>query len=247
MERNLLEKAAHKITDILTDRIFYTYCKSKLEEDILFIRNAGVENIKEFKTELWHHGFSYYTGLYRGKKVFIKVDNFFHFLENDVRIYEIFCRKIENHLVDIIDYYFEKKKQFIIFEFFEGKPLTEKDLNEKFLEIIKGILEVFEEYRFVHRDFRLDNFLLKKDKITLIDFTFSASKKINLKELDKRKFLERQTLRRLGFYKPSLYQWDDYFSIYTILNKVKDKEKKEIIEKYKSIFKSRIGKNTYKV
>ena len=82
------------------------------------------------------------------------------------------------------------------------------------------------ERKVIHRDLKLDNFMICKNKIKIIDFTFANSldKNSNFKELDISKNENYLILKGLGP-DPKDLQWNDAIAIINILNSMPNSNK----------------------
>jgi len=144
--------------------------------------------------------------------------------------------------------------QILISEFSEEKELTEQDIldNPDRLLQIYEILKIINSRGCIHRDIKLNNFLLKDDEVRVIDFTFSTSlNHFNMfKDLSLVNKEDAVILKNLGgIYKPNIFQWNDFYSIDLILDRLfsedMDIEKRLKIIKYKELFKGSIPGNDY--
>lgn len=217
---------------------------------ILKLKSVGVRDIKLFRFKNWHHGFAYFIGIYDDKKVFVKFDTKFHLLCNDKLVYEICKPYLSEEMVDILASDTDCKIEYIVYEFIEDSiELNEQILidNPNYIEQIIYILNTISSQGIIHRDIKLDNFLVVDNKLKIIDFTFAISE--NFKDLDTSISDNCYTLEFLGMgLNPKPFVWDDYYSITQILSKIelKSDNNRDIFKKWRLQASSMIGKFQYK-
>ena len=178
-----------------------------------------------FKFRDWHLGYCYFTGVYQGRKVFIKVDTKLHLLNNDLIVYNLCATELKENLVHICSYRMDKWMQYIVYEFIESTELlSNKLLVEKptYINQMINIIDNLSNAGIIHRDLKLENFLVSNGHVKIIDFTFSNSNTVNsFKDLN---ILQKHHAAILGYlnggYKPSKFVWDDYYSLMKILKEV---------------------------
>lgn len=209
------------------------------------LKNKSYDDIKHFKIHDWHHGFAYFTATLNGLKVFIKFDTQLNIISNDYNAYEILKNNIPENLVKIVDYDLSKNIQYVAYEFELGsKELKSEDLIEEIelVNQIKLMVDIINKEGIIHRDIKLDNFLLCNGKIKIIDFTFSVFP--GAKDLDLNYKKNCNILRGLGKgLNPKPFFWDDVYAVYNILLKINDPKFVDCIDELKK----NIGKNTYSV
>jgi serine/threonine protein kinase len=212
-------------------------------------KSYQIENIKIFRFKKWHHGFLYLTAFHKDKKLFIKIDTNYLLIENEENFYQLFTKELNDHLIPLNFCYYSDRFQLMVTDFLECKELTVNDLNEENLNTILSILNVIAFKKIVHRDINLNNFILYKNTIKIIDFSFSIDldgsifKELNLSSIDNIK-----TLKGLneGF-KPGIYTWNDFYSMYKIIHDNKLTLDSNIFEIYLEKFKKRLPSVSYKV
>lgn len=184
---------------------------------------SKVDNIEPYFISNWHHGFAYFIGKLNGQKVFIKTSDKFPYLCNDIIAEKILKDKVLTpKVLGIISL---DKFELVIFEFIEGRTLNPHDLisNPRIVSQLITIINEINNSGVIHRDIKLNNFLIDKDKnIYIIDFTFSISidKNLHFKELDESNKEEVKILKSIGEDdKPSLYHWNDMFSLNKIIER----------------------------
>tara|TARA_B100001250_G_scaffold213982_1_gene183545 strand:- start:26449 stop:27201 length:753 start_codon:yes stop_codon:yes gene_type:complete len=220
----------------------------------IILRKYNIKSITFWKFLNWHTGYCYFRGVYEEREVFVKIDTKLHLLTNDKIAYDI-CKEImQDDLVEIITYSLDSKIQFIAYEFLNFHELDESILlnNMQYLNEIDRILNNLSKLGIIHRDIKLDNFLVLNNKLKIIDFTFAISN-INkdFKELDVRFFKNCFILESLGnSLNPAPFVWDDYYSFRSILMKlnkdISDDKSLRLISSMKNADKY-IGKNQYNI
>jgi len=235
-----------------------------LKRSIFFLKNhlkissalsdLNVRDIKVFKFKNWHDGFAYYSGLFNGEIVFLKISTKHFFLDNELFFYDIF--KDDLSLLRVINLSKNKNIQILISEFSEEKELTEQDIlddPDRLLQIYE-ILKIINSKDCIHRDIKLNNFLLRDNKVRVIDFTFStsfnSSNIFNDLTFDNKE--DTAILINLGgIYKPNIFKWNDFYSVDLIIDRLfsedMDIEKRLVISKYKELFKKNIAGNDFQL
>ena len=217
-----------------------------------YLRDLNVSKVKVFKFKNWHNSFAYYTGIFNGNLVFIKISTKHLFLENEKIFYDIF--KSDLSLLKVLSLSENNNTQILISEFSNEKELTEQDIldNPDRLLQIYEILKVINRKDCIHRDIKLSNFFLMDNKVRIIDFTFST--RLNHSNMFKELIFDNNedavVLKNLGgIYKPNIFQWNDFYSMYLILNGISSEdmciEKRLELIKYKELFKNNISGNNY--
>jgi tRNA A-37 threonylcarbamoyl transferase component Bud32 len=190
---------------------------------------SKVDDIAPYLISNWHHGFAYFIGKLNGQKVFIKTADEFFYLCNDIAAEKILKDKILTPKV--LEAISLDKFEMVVFEFIEGNTLNPHDLinHEGIPQQLILIINELNKVGLFHRDIKLNNFLVDKDKnVYIIDFTFSVSNNatLHLKELDKRNKEELKILNSIGEgYNQSYHQWNDKFSLNKILERIVDHQK----------------------
>ena len=216
------------------------------------LKDLNVSDVNIFRFKNWHDGFAYYSGLYKDDIVFIKISTRHLFLDNEKIFYDIF--KNDLSLLKVIHFFENENIQILISEFSDEKELTEQDiLNDP--DILLQIFEILKTIKHkdcIHRDIKLNNFLLKDNKIRIIDFTYSTclnySNRFNDLSFNKKE--DVIILKKLGgVFKPNIFKWNDFHSIDVVLEKLfsedMDIDKRLKILKYKQLFRKNIANNYY--
>ena len=218
------------------------------------ITELGIKDVKVFKFTSWHDGFAFYYGLLNEKKVFVKISTKHFFLGNEVAFYDIFNSHLE--LLQILDFFEDKDIQILVLNFSESRELQEDDIlnNPSILLELYKIIKTINSKECIHRDIKLNNFLIEDDKIQIIDFTFSTSFKkskifrellINHKE-------EYKLICNLGEgLNPNIFEWNDFYSMNKIIesvlcNEIENQKRKEILG-FKQLFVNEIPNNNHSV
>jgi len=218
------------------------------------LNKFNIKKVRFFNFLNWHNGYCYFKGIYLGKEVFVKVDTKLHLLINDKIAYDLCKDVMQDDLVKVIHHSLESKIQFIAYSFIDSIELDESILlnNIDYLDDIVRILCNLSKLDIIHRDIKLDNFLVSNNKLKIIDFTFANSNtQKDFKEIDVENSFNCFLLEFLGAgLNPSPFVWDDYYSFYTILKKIEEgvsiSHKEKLNACLKEIQKS-IGKNKYSI
>jgi serine/threonine protein kinase len=241
----ILYELLRKFVKLSRSIFFYTIYFKKLHH---ILKQINVERLKLFRFIDWHDGYAYFVAYKDGKKVFIKMDLFLQFLGNEYLSFKTLKNKV--NLLPIKEIYTIDGYQVLVSPFVEGKNLTESDLIEKpdLLNDIFNILETINNQGIIHRDIRLENFMLINAELYIIDFTFAcglprSSVKNDFKRLSLNSPPQKKILRNLGAkINPSEYVWNDFYSVDQIIkrmlknNKDMSQEVRVLIEKYKVKF-----------
>lgn len=223
------------------------------------LKSKGIDKIQLFNFQDWHHGYAYFLGEHKSKKVFIKVDTKLHLLENDILAYDICKESLEDSLAQVVDFYTNDNMQIIVYEYLYGELLSEELLlaSPNILEQIVDALIDINRLGIIHRDIKLNNFFVVDNKIKIIDFTFANSLKNNnkFKELNLNIRMNCKILSFLGMdLNPQDFEWNDFYHMKTILEKIIQAENKQMeastknmLEKYIQKFKELEADNTYKI
>lgn len=211
----------------------------------------NIQDRNKFNENNWHHGYCYFTGIYNNKKVFIKIDTKLNMLKNEKIFYDIMSENISKYLIPMELFYENENLQLIVYEFMSDYcELNEEKLikNLNYIDDIYLILKQMKDKKVIHRDINLNNFLVNRNSLKIIDFTFSYSINENskFKELDISKKENFLLLKGLGRgLNPKNYQWNDSISIIKILKSYYFDAKRKEIDYYISNFKKLSFNNTY--
>jgi serine/threonine protein kinase len=218
------------------------------------INKYSLQNIKPFKFLDWHHGAFYFTGKLKEKKIFIKTDFLFNLLENENTAFQIMQKNnMDNSLLNVN--IFSKENNIIITDYANAigfiDYMNSVDDSEK-IKIINKLIEIvlnLKELKLIHRDIKLDNFLVLNGELKIIDFLFCMGLYDN-----KNKFLElsKQVKNSINILegmnknnKPAKLLWDDMYSLSNILTELQKDYKLNLTEQKKKID-CLVGKYTYK-
>ena len=218
------------------------------------LKKCNFSKIRLFKFTSWHHGYCYLIGFIGENKVFIKIDTKFLLLKNEYISYK-YLKNTELNLVKVYGFFDFGDIQIIAFDFFVAKNLSEEDIVKKPKQMISEItnsIDVLIQNNICHRDIKLDNFLLKDDKIFMIDFSFA----INIKQGKENVLKELSptnenvfVLKYLGINikNENFIIWNDYYSMQQILIKLNEVYALDnpIINKYIDQFDALILNNNY--
>ncbi|HIF9310841.1 TPA: hypothetical protein ACX6RK_003084 [Photobacterium damselae] len=186
--------------------------------------NKEINRVRPYKPKLWHDGFFYFTGYYKGNKTYIKAQIF----GKDVLNEYYFFNKIEKITnfdgkgFNIPSVYYNKKGVLISYVFFEflekARELTYSDRDK--VEYIFNSILTLNGNGIILRDLKLSNVMIDEGRVIFIDFTFA-------KEIDKKNnyYFELKNKRLLYLlgenYKPERFRWDDMYSLLIISKKMK--------------------------
>jgi len=207
---------------MLLDIVFMTFYFIPFK---FVLRRAGVKKCVIFSGKAPLNGYAYFTGEIGKKKVFIKFDTKYHLINNDVLAYKKCKNKLDKYLVKIIAFKNTGKIRYVIYEFFESTTLNNNNIleNPQLISDIYKVISGINSLRLIHRDIKLDNFLIKNNKLKIIDLTLMASlddsnkfKSFNINNKNEKKTLH--TLNKK--YSPPGLVWNDFYSLQLILKEV---------------------------
>lgn len=186
-------------------------------------KELALHDLKTFRHDTWHHGYAYFTARMNDHQVFIKVDTQFRFLSNEVLANQLIKDKLKTP--DLYAHFKSGEFEAVVFEFLPARLINAGDIlkNPALLEQILFIIQTMNDLGIIHRDIKLNNFMLANQEIFIIDFTFAISKQSHLrfKELDARVKSQRKVLNSLGDgHNPSRWVWNDFLSINHILEEL---------------------------
>lgn len=105
----------------------------------------------------------------------------FNLVKNSFHQEKKILKKLDKNenIIGLVDFFEENNTKYLVLEYFEGislkkyflgNELPEKDILKIFLEIVKIVIEVHDEY-VIHRDIKPSNILInRKNEIKIIDF-----------------------------------------------------------------------------
>ena len=185
--------------------------------------HVNLYDVHPFNYANWHHGFCYFTAYLDGKKVFVKVDTQLKILKNEKVFYDYMEKEISKYLIPTYGFHEDHSLELMLFEFLEdAQELNDEILlnNLHYLNDIIIILKKIEEKKLIHRDIRLENFMITDNRIKIIDFTFanSLSKNSDFIDLDINNNKDYTILKALGEkLKPKKFEWNDFISLSNII------------------------------
>jgi tRNA A-37 threonylcarbamoyl transferase component Bud32 len=245
----LLWGVFHKFKNALYIFVKYNFIKNELIK-------LHVSGIKIYKFKRWHEGYFYFTGRRNGEKLFIKIDSKMLLLKNEVIANEILQKDLSDNLIPVCGYLESPTMQIIVYPYIKPVELTiEKLLNNVgLINDILNILILINKNNVIHRDVKLDNFILDGNKIKMLDFSFAtAIRGINtFTELDISKRYYFQAMKFLGDgLNPKKFEWNDFYSLYKIVQQVELKvtsqdSSLENIHKILYLINKKIDGNTFK-
>lgn len=219
----------------------------KIRQDL---KKCNVESFRPYMMLKWHHGFIYLKGKYFGSDVFIKIDTRYNLLINELTVREIFKEKMTFTPLKL---YYKGNFEYLIFEFIDYKTINQKYLLENLSKTIEAMIEAIEilnNLDILHRDIKLDNFILYDNEIILTDFVYAITiEKSNLKEVDL-KAPGKKLLQDLSRTKE--LRWDDMTNLRLELENIMEMQKgiltrhqRVLIEEKIKLLHSKEGKTTY--
>ncbi len=218
-------KTKFKVLVSLLEKSYYYLSRYKAINEA-FIKN-NVTKVKPLHFRRWHLGCAYFSGVINGKKVFIKIDTSLLLLKNEKFFYDIMNEVIPNQLLDLHFFYEVFNLQVICFSYAENATELTPELlitHPNYLSEAVFILKKIRTNSVIHRDIKLDNFIISNGKLKIIDFYFSCGlfgKHGSFKEVDRDVDDNLLILKRLGSkYKPSDFLWNDFVSLKNILNEI---------------------------
>ena len=171
-----------------------------------------------------------------------------------MKFYDIF--KNELPLPKQINFLFKNNVQILITEFLESRELCSDYILETPDILLKvfNILDIINKKGYIHRDIKLNNFLLVDNELRIIDFTFSTSflDSNNIINLDASNIDDLTILKNLGGkFKPNIFEWNDFYSMVLIIDEVILKDMtdglRSTILNYQKLFIKNINNNSYKI
>lgn len=215
------------------------------------LKELNLKRITIFNFLKSHDGYLYYYGFLKEMKVFVKVDTRLYHLKNEVVFYNIFKDKLS--LIQVLDFYENQDFQILISEFTEDKQLNESEIiaNPKILLDIFEILKIINHNLVIHRDVRLENFIIHDGHVRIIDFTFATSlQSLHLfKNLSVENNYELEVLKKIGCnFKPNILEWNDFYSMHQIIEQILDlqmlERERSLIKEYNTLFINKIKNNS---
>lgn len=243
----MLQNLKTKLSKVVRNSFLYISSIIIIKKDLV---NVNLTQLKPLKISSWHHGYMYFKGYLNNTKVFIKVDTKYFLLYNELKIRELFNKDVDFTKLLL---YKKGRYEYLFFKFIKYEILNIEFIKEKGVSfVLSELLSKIKKINnkgVLHRDIKLDNFIIIDNQIVLNDYVYSISNKIKgFKDVD----LNIQGLKLLeDLNKSNKLYWDDMESLYRevlrISNHVSfsDQELKE----FKMIMddiKKQIGKNYYR-
>lgn len=219
------------------------------------LKDQSIYDLAPFRRSSWHMSAKYFSGRINGRKIFIKTDNRYKMLENEINIWT----KLQYHNVSTPDLVNASEcvgTGYMVSEFISGDSLfnyLQEDkltlLGNKDVRGIAGqilsIIDGLDQADIVHRDITPKNIIITRKnnciKATIIDYTFSIDRSVANYDKDLPKWL---VILLGGKYRFKLGVWDDAYSAYSIVSEIQSKSSVDlsvILEKLES----KIGANQY--
>ncbi len=243
---NFLSKNNYQITRPKDSSFFFDEKIFNYKIDIKNFSELNLKNIKPYLVNEWKNnsGFIYFSAdTDDGKKLFIKSRGIDESSEREYKIIKE-LREIDPKYFPK-EYYFRNAENvsYIIMEAVNGERLDHLINSEEYKlksdqfkkNIYKGIfdiLKILHKSKIVHRDIRPQNLLIKSDGTpVLIDFQFAV-------DIERKKYKEFNTIRKkpelnIGLgenFAKNTYHWDDAYSIYKILEFLKNEHDQDFLD-----------------
>ena len=195
------------------------------------LKRNNIDNAKPFNMLKWHFGYKYYIGLYNGKKVFIKYNSNYKWIEyeyNNFKYLKDNSKFIYERIPLIYLYKKIKKHAFLVEEFFSFSSLDyyvenkDKINFDVIYEELKTVLNESQKINFKFLDLNPTNIFINDDcsKVYLIDLGFSNLNKNNINFIDNMK-LRKMIINNLNdFSRLDVGVIDDAYSIIQICKKI---------------------------
>lgn len=205
-----------------------------------------IEKIRLFNFFDWHFKCAYFSGKIGNNTVFIKIDLNGDMLCNEKIFYDMFLDKID--LVPLISFFDGGENlKILVLDFIDGKVLEKTDIieNPQLLGSIFNIIKTINCTGVIHRDIKLDNFIISFNRVYIIDFVYCCKigshfeeDIFNHLESNKKNY---QALKSLGVgVKLGDFIWNDFYSMVTIISCLENEEvsnnKKVQFERYRNMF-----------
>ncbi|WP_426358465.1 hypothetical protein ACPUVO_18895 [Pseudocolwellia sp. HL-MZ19] len=223
----LINRCVIKLERLLTLFKSFLYYLNRYETIKNALKKNNVLEIKPLYFRRWHLGCAYFLGSLNGEKVFIKIDTKLQLLKNEKVFYDIMHESLSTYVLPLHFYYEERNLQIVCFSYADGRQELNSELilnNPSYLTEIISILKKIKMESVIHRDIKLDNFIMSGGNLNIIDFTFSYGLNghhDSFKDLDINISDELDILKRLGSkYKPKDFLWNDFISLKNIVNEI---------------------------
>lgn len=197
------------------------------------MKSLNIVELKIFNFLQWHQGAYYFKGKNNNTDIFIKTDYEFKLLSNESKALELLNSnnylKYKTANLLFID---SVSSEYLCTSFVKGISLRnyieENKNNElKIKNIINQMINILKEFqtlKIIHRDIRLENFIISNDTAYVIDFLFTISniETLGFKELDLNNKNNLNILKTLGIKEyPNKLKWDDAYSLWIIFEDIK--------------------------
>ena len=205
------------------DRDYHCYFNSRIAnigQSLQYINHIlDINNLRPYKVDLnSDSAYSYFTGIYDGKKVFIKYGGVGNSCENEYKMTTKANKRAPNHFLPIIYSHIQDSHSFIVYEFLNGKSLKEQISAATQVELdnlrhqLSDIYYALCDLNILHRDIRPDNFVVTENgDVLLLDLQFAIDSS-NPQELECLKNNRKLALRLGDVCRYKKYAWKDSFS-----------------------------------
>ena len=228
-------KYKYKLIKVFDEIVKFFYYLRHYQQIRKVLNDNFITNVKVFNFRQWRIGCGYLIGEKDGEKVFLKIDTQLLMLSNEKLFYDIMEKKIGDNLLKMHFFHDSKTLQVACFSYVENsRELTERDIigNPNYLIDLINILKKINKESIIHRDVKLDNFLISDGKLKIIDFFFcqrlnKTYEKLTYDddfiELNMNDDFQRNILIRLGDkYRPDYLSWNDFLAMSKVLADIKN-------------------------
>ena len=200
------------------------------------LHQFGFSDLKPLKLDTRSGlGCSFFSGIYKDKKVFIKYGGDVSVAQNEYYQQQLFKKILGNRVPEVIMY---DSSPFVVMEYLPGYNLEElvnfglsKNEKKKIIEQLQEIKQKLEHSFLLHRDIRPTNLIYADGILRLIDFQFAVEKAQN-GEYQELPYLEEnlQKLSVLGEdFRASDGQFDDIESIQKVIDYIQQQKEQQVL------------------
>ena len=231
---------------IYQKKIYYMLHKPKEKEIIQVLRKLNMINIKAFNKNMWklEPTFTqYYSGYMEGKKVFCKVcfNDKYKVVEREYNILKRIQKEgswLSEHVPNVQLYLKENNTELVISEYLEGEKIEKQQTN--LLNICEQMMKILKEFRekgIIHGDIRPSNFILKDEKVYIIDFGTAYDKNQSANDCIYHNMIMPKALSWMGCgkYSPDDYEYDDAYAVLRTLKDIYPDFKKDYKSQWREL------------
>lgn len=209
--------------------------------------------IKPFRFLHWHGGARVFTLFIDSNKFFVKIDDDFERLSNEVYWTQKLSKKYPLNFCALMDSFDLKYSKVAIYEYFKSESFDEIFLDSLALDNKKRLIiqlteisDILFHHQVVHRDISPGNLLVQINvkgevAVKLIDLAYAISRNEKSNGYLKNNAIELTLGQE---WRPYLYTWDDAYSLFKVLNHVGFSENIDLAQYCKDL-ELRVGRLTY--